>query len=34
MKETNIIYFLQLRSIGKVMPYFRNKIVVLARPVQ
>jgi len=34
MKETNIVYYLQLRSIGKVMPYFRNKIVILARPIE
>ena len=31
-KETNIIFFLRLRSLGCVMPYFRNKYVVLSRP--
>ena len=31
-KETNIIFFLKLRSLGCVMPYFRNKMVVLSRP--
>ena len=31
-RETNIIFFLRLRSLGCVMPYFRNKIVVLSRP--
>ncbi len=31
-KESNIIIFLRLRSLGCVMPYFRNKIVVLSRP--
>ena len=31
-KETNIIFFLRLRRLGCVMPYFRNKIVVLSRP--
>ena len=32
MKETNIIFFLRLRSLGRIMPYFKNKIVVLSRP--
>ena len=31
-KESNIIIFLRLRSLGCVLPYFRNKIVVLSRP--
>ena len=32
-KRTNIIYFLQLRAIDKIMPFFKNKIVVLSRPL-
>ena len=32
MLETNIIFFLKCREIGRVMPTFRNKIVVLSRP--
>ena len=32
MKKTNIIFFLRLRSLGRIMPYFRNKIVILSRP--
>ena len=31
-KETNIIFFLRLRSLGCVMRYFRHKMVVLSRP--
>jgi len=31
LKETNIIYFLNLRRIGKVLPFFKNKIVILPR---
>ena len=27
MKETNIIYYLNLRATGNLMPYFKNKIV-------
>ena len=30
--ELNIIFFIRLRSLGCVMPYFRNKMVVLSRP--
>lgn len=32
MKETNIIYYLNLRATGNLMPYFKNKIVILSRP--
>jgi hypothetical protein len=31
-KKTNIIYFLRLRALGKIMPFFKDKIVVLSRP--
>ncbi len=31
-KESNIIIFLRLRSLGCVMPFFHNKIIVLSRP--
>lgn len=30
--ESNIIIFLRLRSLGCVMPFFRNKIIILSRP--
>lgn len=30
--KTNIIYFLQLRALGRIMSFFKNKIVVLSRP--
>ena len=29
---SNIIIFLRLRSLCCVMPFFRNKIIVLSRP--
>lgn len=32
-KRSNIIYFLQLRAIGRIMPFFKDKIVVLSRPL-
>ena len=31
-KGSNIIIFLKLRRLGCVMPFFRNKIIVLSRP--
>ncbi len=31
-KESNIIIFLRLRSLGCIMPFFRNKIIILSRP--
>jgi hypothetical protein len=31
-KESNIIIYLRLRSLGCIMPYFRDKIIVLSRP--
>ena len=31
-KESNIIIYLRLRSLGYVMPFFRNKIIILSRP--
>lgn len=30
--ESNIIIFLRLRSLGCIMPYFYNKIIILSRP--
>ena len=32
MKESSIIIYLRLRSLGCVMPFFRNKFIVLSRP--
>ena len=31
LKETNIIYFLNLRRIGKSFTIFKNKFVILPR---
>ena len=32
MKESNIIFYLRLRELGCVIPYFQHKYVVLSRP--
>ena len=32
MKEENIITYLRLRELGSVLPYFRNRIIILSRP--
>ena len=31
-KKGNIVTFLRLRQIGFIMPFFRNRIVILSRP--
>ena len=32
-KETNILYYIQLRQSGYLLPFFINRIVILCRPL-